>query len=250
MIHRDIAYGSEELQNLDLYVPDGGSNSKIIMYIHGGLWSYGDKQKAKRHGEFFANHGFLFVAINYRLSPAVKHPAHVQDCAQALAWIQTHISEYGGKPDAIFLMGHSSGAHLAALMCTDERYLHAHSLSPENVSGVICLDSAQYSIPIVYQSPEAHSFCKTLDYIFGDMEGMWQASPSSYIKKGKPYPHWCLLVSKYRAGAIRINQGFRNALNDAGAKTELHIIEADHEGINALAAQEASAVTKVILDFV
>src|SRR5262249_10941217 len=74
-------------------------------------------------GRFLARHGIVAVMINYRLSPAVKHPEHVKDVARAFAWTRRHIKDYGGDPDRIFLCGHSAGGHLVSLLATNQEYL-------------------------------------------------------------------------------------------------------------------------------
>ena len=118
--------------------------------IHGGGWRTGDKgseSQGRQKASFFTAHGFVYVSVNYRLSPEVQHPAHVEDVAKALAWIVDHIASYGGDPKQIFLMGHSAGAHLAALVTADEG-LSKNLESPRRcLSGVILLDSAGYDIP-------------------------------------------------------------------------------------------------------
>ena len=95
---------------------------------------------------FFRGARFCLRFRYYRLSPAVQHPAHVEDVARALTWIFDHIASYGGDPKRIFLMGHSAGAHLAALVAADEAYLTKLG-NAEMLSGVTLLDSAGYDIP-------------------------------------------------------------------------------------------------------
>ena len=75
--------------------------------------------------------------VNYRLSPAVSHPAHIEDAAASFAWVKRHIAEYGGDPNQIFVVGHSAGAYLLALLATDERYLAAHGLSARDIRGLV-----------------------------------------------------------------------------------------------------------------
>ena len=107
--------------------------------IHGGGWRTGDKanqSQRRQKATFFAGNGFVYVSVNYRLSPAVRHPAHVEDVAKALSWIVDHIASYGGDPKRIFLMGHSAGAHLAALVTADKTYLTKLGKSPAMLSGV------------------------------------------------------------------------------------------------------------------
>ena len=144
------------LLSLDIYRPKSSlanaqqTNKPVIVMIHGGGFRGGDKgnvSQGRQKASFFTGHGFVYVSVNYRLSPEVQHPAHVEDVAKALAWVIDNIASYGGDPKRIFLMGHSAGAHLAALVTADEAYLNKLGKSPSMLSGVILLDSAGYDIP-------------------------------------------------------------------------------------------------------
>ena len=109
----------------------------MLLFVHGGRWTTGNKNLYPGIGESLARHGVGVVICNYRLSPAVKHPAHVQDVARAFAWTQSNIASYGGKPDRLFVCGHSAGGHLVALLATDPKYLKAEKLSPSDIRGVV-----------------------------------------------------------------------------------------------------------------
>ena len=97
-------------------------------------------------GRYLASRGIGAVLPNYRLSPSVKHPEHVKDVARAFAWTRAHIGAYGGRPDEMFLVGHSAGGHLVSLLATDETYLRAEGLSTADVRGVVSV-SGVYLIP-------------------------------------------------------------------------------------------------------
>jgi acetyl esterase/lipase len=142
---RDVAYydgaDADKIKHkLDLYLPRDCKDFPVLMFIHGGGWVMGDKNYFGLHSSFgrlMASHGVGTVMINYRLSPAVKHPEHIKDVARAFAWTHKNIGKYGGRADQIFVSGHSAGAHLAALLATDETYLKAHGLSLRDIKGAI-----------------------------------------------------------------------------------------------------------------
>lgn len=125
---RDIPFGNAYRQRLDIYAPTGlGADAAlpVIVFIHGGGWRAGDKAGYEFAGRAFAARGFVTVVPNYRLSPDVHFPDFVADGAAALRWVRTHIAARGGDPDRIVLVGHSAGAHIAALLAMDERWLGA-----------------------------------------------------------------------------------------------------------------------------
>ena len=97
----------------------------------------GDKSGAKFVGQRFASAGNVTVVVNHRLSPGVMHPAHIEDIAVAVAWVKGNIARHGGDPDKLFVVGHSAGAYLAALLALDPRYLAAHGLTPQDVRGFV-----------------------------------------------------------------------------------------------------------------
>lgn len=134
---------------LDLFLPEGRENYPVVVLIHGGVWMWGDKSSYGLYssvGEFLAQQGIGVVLPNYRLSPAVKHPVHVQDVARAVAWTRRYITLFGGSPERLFVAGHSAGGHLAALLATDPTYLAAEGLSVADLQGVIA-SSGVYRIP-------------------------------------------------------------------------------------------------------
>jgi len=148
--HADIAYRTDAdadpvRHKLDLFVPIGAKDYPVLIYVHGGAWRSGSKNLYVALGRAFARHGIGTVIVNYRLSPKVKHPAHAEDVAKAVAWTRENIAKYGGDIDRIVLMGHSAGGHLAALLATDPAYLKAEKLEPANIRGVIAV-SALYEI--------------------------------------------------------------------------------------------------------
>src|SRR5262249_23495909 len=130
-------------------IPKGKSGYPVVVLVHGGAWMMGDNRCCGLYssvGKFLASRGVGAVLPNYRLSPGVRHPEHVKDIARAVAWTRAHIAEYGGRPDRLFLAGHSAGAHLVSLLATDETYLNAEGLRIADIKGVIAV-SGVYRIP-------------------------------------------------------------------------------------------------------
>src|SRR5215475_15946006 len=114
---------------LDIYIPEGKPSIPVVVSIHGGSLTEGDKSEETHVGQTFASAGIGAVVINYRLTPIVSHPGHIEDAAEAFAWVKHHIAEYGGDPANVFLISHSAGAYLISLLALDPRYLAVHKLS-------------------------------------------------------------------------------------------------------------------------
>src|SRR5262249_39569432 len=128
---RDIPYVEKghERQVLDVYTPKDAKNLPVVFWIHGGGWQAGDKKEVQLKPKVFTEKGFVFVSTNYRLLPDVDMGTLIRDVAKAVRWTSDHIAEFGGDPKRLFIMGHSAGAQLAAILCTDDRYLKAEQLS-------------------------------------------------------------------------------------------------------------------------
>ncbi len=130
---------------LDVYVPKGLKDFPVVLFVHGGAWKWGDKSIYAGIGDSFAARGIGMVICNYRLSPKVQHPAHIEDVAAAFAWTADNIAKYGGDPKELFVCGHSAGGHLVSLLATDPSYLKAERHSPADIKGVISI-SGVYKI--------------------------------------------------------------------------------------------------------
>jgi acetyl esterase/lipase len=149
LTYYDGAEADQKKHKLDLYLPKGKTDFPVVLFVHGGGWVFGDKNFFGVYegvGKMFARHGIGAVVTNYRLSPGVQHPEHIKDVARAFAWTHKHIGGYGGRPDELFLCGHSAGGHLISLLATDESYLKAEGLSLKDVKGVMSI-SGVYAIP-------------------------------------------------------------------------------------------------------
>jgi acetyl esterase/lipase len=147
-IVRDVEYRtcypgedpSRDKNKLDLYLPTDRREFPVLFFVHGGAWRHGDKQFLGIYGTLgmhWARQGIAVVITNYRLSPEVKHPEHIKDVASAFAWTVRNIGRYGGRPDQIFVCGHSAGGHLVSLLATDNKYLKAEHVEAKAIRGVI-----------------------------------------------------------------------------------------------------------------
>lgn len=144
-MERNLAYGADASQRLDLSVP-AAKGFPTVVFIHGGSLTSGDKAD-EDYGKVcapFPAAGIACANVNYRLAPAHAWPAQAEDVAAAVAWVRTNIGSRGGDPRKLFLLGHSSGATLVAIVGTDERYLAKHGLKPGDLRGVIPMGSVMW----------------------------------------------------------------------------------------------------------
>ena len=155
-VHRDIPYAepAHERLVLDIYSPSDARDLPVIFWIHGGGWQTGDKASVQSKPQAFVDAGCVFVSTNYRLLPGVDMGTIICDIAKSIHWVHDHIAEYGGDPKRILVMGHSAGAQLAALICTDERYLKAEGLSFSILKGCVPVDGDTYDVPAIITTAE------------------------------------------------------------------------------------------------
>lgn len=159
----DIPYkeNGHERQVLDIYTPEGnaagdddGKALPVLFWIHGGGWQAGDKSDVALKPKVLTERGFVFVSTNYRLLPEVDMDTLIRDVATSLGWVHRHIAEHGGDPNRIIVGGHSAGAQLAALLCTDHRYLEEEGMPFSALKGCIPVDGDTYDLPKIIATAE------------------------------------------------------------------------------------------------
>jgi arylformamidase len=222
-VRRDVAYAeSGGATSLDVYAPAQGNNLPIMIWVHGGGWRYGDKRNVLVKPAAFNAQGFVFVSINYRLQPGVNYRDQAADVAHAVGWIHAHTAEFGGDPDRIFIMGHSAGAHLAALIACDGRYLKSAGLKLSDLQGVVLLDGAAYDIPRQLELARLPRMKQLyLDAFGADRDKQLDASPITHVAAGKGIPPFLILyVATRRDGRLQ-SESLAEKLTAAGTSVEL-----------------------------
>ena len=181
---RDVPYGPDPLQALDVYVPARSSpgGAPVVVMVHGGGWRYGNKASPGVVGAkavHWLERGLVFVSIDYRLLPAHDVRAQADDVARAVAYVQAHAAQWGGDPARVVLMGHSAGAHLVALVSADPSRWRATGLRPW--LGTVALDGAALDVAAVMG--KRHLFL--LDQAFGKDPAYWATvSPAATLRRG------------------------------------------------------------------
>jgi acetyl esterase/lipase len=157
-VTRDAPYAmAHARQVLDVYSPPGAKNLPVVFWIHGGGWQSGDKSMVALKPKAFMDAGFVFVSISHRLLPTVDMGAITRDVASALGWVHRNIAAHGGDPDSLLVMGHSSGGQLAALMCTDDRYVKAEGFSLTAIKGCVPVDADTFDIPAIIEMADTRA---------------------------------------------------------------------------------------------
>ncbi len=250
---------NRNLLSLDVYYFKGKSAPKpVVIYVHGGGWCIGDKaNKMSNKTGLFSKLGYVFVSVNYRLSPfpyqtatdnRIKYPDQNNDVASAIKWVYENIANYGGNPDKIALMGHSAGAHLVSLTGTNETFLKNEGLPLTVIKGVASIDTKGYDVyEMVNNSPMKMMYLNA----FGtDSLQNIEASPVYNIRKGKYYP---MFFVAYRGNKQRktTSYNFIKKLKNAGV--EVSYIDCsvyDHEGINnAIGDKKDTIITPALINF-
>ena len=137
-VQRDLSFGADPRQKLDLYVPDGlGKPAPVLLFFYGGGWDGGSRKRYRGFGRAFASAGIVTAVADYRLYPAVKYPAFVEDAAAALAFLHRHAADHGGDPARVFVSGHSAGAYNAVMLASEPKFLVPHGGRLDWIRGVI-----------------------------------------------------------------------------------------------------------------
>jgi acetyl esterase/lipase len=242
LVHKDITYtggapADEGKHKLDLYLPEGKTKVPVLVFLHGGSWMTGDRSLYVALGNRLAREGIAVAIPSYRLMPRNPHPAQMEDAAAAFDWVYRNIQQYGGDITRIYVAGHSSGGHLAALLALDGSYLKKYDLNPDVIHGVIAMSG-------VYDVRFVPGFRLNGE---GDRK---DASPIYRVHQGAPpflisYCQWDYLTLPKQA------RDFSSALKKAFVDAKLLYIPHDNhitEIINVV--KEDGPLLKAILSFV
>lgn len=145
----DMPYGPSAMEKVDVYRPSGDGPHPVVVYIHGGYWRSGDKADCGYLANALCAAGLVAVIINYGLVPETPVGRQVEHCAEAVRWTRANIAAFGGDPDQIIVVGHSAGAHLAAMLIA--KPAGQPILAEEAIKGVYAL-SGIYDLEPVARS--------------------------------------------------------------------------------------------------
>lgn len=229
-IGRDIAYGSDPAQTLDLYRPTKATRAPILIMVHGGGWWRGDKANPavvdNKVGHWIPE-GYILASVNYRTVPKADPLAQAADVAEAVAFVQAHAGEWGGDPARVVLMGHSAGAHLVVLLAAAPQLAARAGVEPW--LGTIALDSAAYDVVKIMRSRHLDLY----DRAFGTDEQLWRAASPTLRLDRAPAP-LLLACSTRRVDACPQAEAFAAKVRSMHGRAAILPLDMTHGDINGL----------------
>jgi len=259
-VKRDIPYAdsAHERHVLDIYAPDGAKNLPVVFWIHGGGWQQGDKSSVQEKPKAITDKGFVFVSTNYRLLPNVDIGTLIRDVAKSIGWVHKNIAQHGGDPKRIFVMGHSAGAQLAALLCIDDRYLKAEGVPFSVLKGCVPVDGDTYDIPAMIETAETRLRVHGMPMPkyghrlkFGNDPALHRDfSAVTHVAKGKGIPPFLILHVANHPDVSAQAQRLGTVLKDAGVPVKVFgAKESTHTRINAELGLPEDPGTKAVFNF-
>jgi acetyl esterase/lipase len=213
LVDADVPYSSLQRNSMDLYIPhqldfSGVVGQKeeypaaefsgtkkpypVVLFIHGGSFVAGDRKEYPyaQIGEAFQQQGYICAVMSYRLMKDSVWPAQPRDVARAFRWLKENIREYGGDPQKIFIVGHSAGGHLAALVSTDSSYLHEAGASIRDIAGTVAMGAMMSdggSLSTLTAQDEQSLFSNDWFFkVFGSKENFINSLPLRHVNPFMP----------------------------------------------------------------
>lgn len=225
----NIAYGPDPDQRYDLYRPASTDKAPLILMVHGGGWSFGDKDMGRvvdNKVDRWLPRGIAFITINYRMQPKAPPLEQARDVARALANVQKNGQKRGIDRNNIVLMGHSAGAHLIALLAARPELLaEAEAMPPQ---GFILLDSGALDVPAIMNARHFRLY----DRAFGSNPADWAAA-SPYQQLHQATAPILAVCSSRRDNSCPQAKAFVAKARDLGGQAEVLPLDKTHGEINA-----------------
>lgn len=245
----ELAYGSDPKQKLDFW-PAKQAIAPLLVFVHGGGWAIGDKgnDRSDKAG-FYTSRGYAYASLNYRLVPNARPGDQAADIANAIGWLRKDAARLGFDPDRIILMGHSAGAHLAALVSSDPRFLANAGVPMTAIRGTVLLDGAGYDVP-AQMAFKGNRVSAIYDAAFG-ADPAYQTAMSPINHASAPnVANWLLLHVASRPDSAAQSGDLGKALTGAGAKADVVAVpDSSHMSVNRDAGIADSFVARQIEAF-
>ncbi|HET7593463.1 MAG TPA: alpha/beta hydrolase [Rhodanobacteraceae bacterium] len=238
---KDVAYGSDERQKMDVYIPQGAHDAPVILMVHGGGWRRGNKELpgvVQNKIDYFLPKGYIFISTNYRLVPEVTPVTEAEDVAHALAYGQQHAREWGADPSRFVLMGHSAGAHLVVLVSSAPSIWQG--AGAKAWLGTVGLDSGAYNVAEIMNQRHFGLY----DIAFGDDPQLWQeASPTLRLHAAPP--PMLLVCDAERLTSCAAARAYADKAQSLGGRVTVFPVSAGHGEINASVGTESPLTSRI-----
>lgn len=242
---KDVAYGSDAKQTMDVYIPPQVQNAPVIFMVHGGAWSFGKKDFYRVVDNKLAHwspKGYILISINYRMIPEADPSVQADDVRSALAFAQRHAAEWGGDNKQFILMGHSAGAHLIALVAAEPA--KAAQAGIITWAGAVLLDSGALNVPQIMQNKHYPLY----DKAFGSDPEFWRKVSPTLVMNTRIPPVLAVCSTKRETSCAQAEQYAAQA-QSFGTRAEVLKENLTHGDINAelgKAADYTAAVDQFI----
>ncbi len=226
-VSRDLVYGAGSRNKLDVYQPKNSIDSPtssakpVIVFFYGGAWDSGEKSGYLFAAEALTSRGYVVVVPDYRLYPEITFPTYMGDAALAVKWTFDNIGKYGGDTSNVFVMGHSAGAQLAALVAYDKSYLDQVGASSGRIRGVVSLAGPMDFLPLTEEK---------LEYIF-PVSVRAASQPINYITGREPATLLLHGLADTRVGIHNSRNLAARILERGGTVETTYYPEMTHVGI-------------------
>jgi acetyl esterase/lipase len=241
-----VVYGQDARQQVDLYTPDDAvGDAPLVVFVHGGGWQIGNRSHVQAKPQHFRDAGYVFASAGYRLLPDTPVEQQAADLGAALKALRAQAETGGFDRDTIVLMGHSAGAHLAALVASDPQYAGDAFGA---IRGVVLLDGAGYDVMTAAATPTMELPTLYKDVFGTDPARQKALSPITHVG-GKDAPHWLALYVAERPGSKMQSEALMGALAKAGKDASaVAITGTDHGRMNRELGTEAGKAQTEAVD--
>lgn len=240
-IRRDLSYGLDPQEKLDVYAPQDARGAPILLLVHGGGWAAGDKGDPallmNKLGHWLPR-GYILVSMNFRTLPRVDPLRQAQDVGRALAYVQKQASGWGGDPARVVLMGHSSGAHLVALVAADPSIARAEGA--RSWRGTVVLDNPVTDVPQLMGNRHARQF----DAVFGGSLVDWERMSPLHRLTSTPQP-FLLVCSTVLNGSCPKARRFAERVAAFRGRAVMLSVKLDHQALNAELGKDGDYTARV-----
>ena len=224
-----VAYGPHPRQHIDIYHPAAPDHAPVIVMVHGGGWSMGNSRLwrvVKNKVAHWVGKGYIFVSVNYRMSPEADPIAQADDVAMALAFVAANFDDWAADPDRLVLMGHSSGAHLVSLLNAVPELTSRRGVKPWRAT--VALDSAAMNV----EGLMGRRHLPMYDSVFGTDPAYWREASPTLRLLGAPVTPMLIVCSSQRMDSCAQAQGLAMRIVQFGGRAEVLPVDKSHPQIN------------------